>query len=469
MELTRKEALKLAVAGAGTAFAARAGTSAEETNGRGDSVITRDVAIIGGGATGTYSAIRLRDLGKSVIVVEANNRLGGHTHTYTDPATGGTVDLGVVVWHDLEIVRNFLARFDVPVAKASFDTPGMVTKYVDFRTGTEVTGYGPSDPSAGLAAYTAQLVKYPYLEQGYDLPDPVPADLLLRFGDFARKYGLDTAAVRLIFNLGQGLGDFLNQPTLYVMKIFGLDLIRNLSVGFIHAAGNDNSELYRKALVELQSDVLLRSQVIASDRDAYGYVKLRVRTPSGVKTIRAKKLLLTIPPKLANLSAFDLDRAERSLFAQFRNTGYYTGVLRESGLPDNYAVENVGADTPFNLPVLPGTYGISPTGLPGLHNIKYGSPSSMSVERVKADIVASLARIRTAGTLPTKTPEFAVFSGHVPFELTVSANAIKAGFYRDLYALQGRNHTFYTGATFHSHNSSLLWQFTEALLPRIAA
>jgi flavin-dependent amine oxidoreductase len=469
MELTRKEALKLAVAGAGTALAGRVGAAAEEAAHRGDSVITRDVAIIGGGASGTYSAIRLRDLGKSVIVVEADDRLGGHTHTYTDPATGGTVDLGVLVWHDLDIVRDFLARFDVPVAKASFESPGMVTKYVDFRTGKEVAGYAPGDPSAGLAAYTAQLAKYPYLEQGYDLPDPVPADLLLRFGDFARKYELDTAVVRLIFNLGQGLGDFLNQPTLYVMKIFGLDLIRNLSVGFIHAAGNDNSELYTKALEELGDDVLLRSHVVATDRDAHGYVKVRVATPTGARTIRAKKLLLTIPPKLRNLAAFDLDRTERSLFGQFVNTGYYTGVLRESGLPDNYAVENVGADTPYHLPVLPGTYGISPTGLPGLHNIKYGSPNSMSLEQVKADIVASLARIRAAGTLPTTPPEFAVFSGHDPFELTVPVQAIKAGFYRDLYALQGHNRTFYTGATFHSHNSSLLWQFTEALLPRIAA
>ena len=38
-----------------------------------------------------------------------------------------------------------------------------------------------------------------------------------------------------------------------------------------------------------------------------------------------------------------------------------------------------------------------------------------------------------------------------------------------LNALQGRNRTFYTGAAFHTHDSSLLWQFTEALLPRIAA
>lgn len=40
------------------------------------SVITRDVAILGGGASGSYAAVRLReDLGHSVVVVEAKSRL----------------------------------------------------------------------------------------------------------------------------------------------------------------------------------------------------------------------------------------------------------------------------------------------------------------------------------------------------------------------------------------------------------
>jgi len=36
-----------------------------------DDIITRDVCIIGGGSTGTYSAVRLsQDMGKSVVIVE---------------------------------------------------------------------------------------------------------------------------------------------------------------------------------------------------------------------------------------------------------------------------------------------------------------------------------------------------------------------------------------------------------------
>jgi len=39
-------------------------------------VIIRDVAVIGGGASGAYAAVRLKeDFGKSIVLVEKANRL----------------------------------------------------------------------------------------------------------------------------------------------------------------------------------------------------------------------------------------------------------------------------------------------------------------------------------------------------------------------------------------------------------
>lgn len=51
-------------------------------------IIERDVAIIGGGSAGTYAAVRLKDLGKSVIVIEKDVVLGGHTDTYGEYRRG---------------------------------------------------------------------------------------------------------------------------------------------------------------------------------------------------------------------------------------------------------------------------------------------------------------------------------------------------------------------------------------------
>ncbi|MCP2265801.1 FAD-dependent oxidoreductase [Promicromonospora thailandica] len=464
MNLSRKEMLRLIGAGAGAVALGSAASPAagSETGGRGD--IVRDVAVIGGGAAGTYAAIRLRELGQSVVVVERNGRLGGHTQTYTDPATGGTVDIGVVVWHDQPLVRQWFERFDIPLRKASF---GGETLYVDHRTGRAVPDYTPPNPAAALALYGEHLARFPYLEYGFELPDPVPTDLLLPFGEFVRRYDLD-AVVPTVFQFGQGLGDLLRQPTLYVMKNFGSDILRNLQIGFVSTSRRDNSELYRKARTELGDDVLLNSRVVSTDRDGARHATVRVDTPAGRRTIRARKVLVTIPPLLGNLDGFDLDGLERHLFGQFRNSAYYTGVLRDSGIPDSLQVRYIGLDTPHHLPELPGVYNIAPTGIPGLHNVKFGSPVALSERAVQAEIRASVRRLGEAGTLPATPPELATFASHTPFELTVSAEAVRAGFYRRLGSLQGRNRTFYSGAAFHTHDSSLIWQFTETLLPRIA-
>jgi len=53
-------------------------------------------------STGTYSAVRLsQDLGKTVVVVERTDSLGGHTETYIDPITGFLVDYGILAFHNL--------------------------------------------------------------------------------------------------------------------------------------------------------------------------------------------------------------------------------------------------------------------------------------------------------------------------------------------------------------------------------
>ena len=441
----------------------------EESAYSASSIIRRDVCIIGGGSTGTYAAIRLKDSGKSVVVVEAQDRLGGHTNTYTDPSTNETVDYGVVVFHNLDFVKNYFARFDIPLTIASFaPAPGEVTKYVDFRTGKEVAGYVPTDPSAAFAAYGAQLAKYPYVENGFNLPYPVPADLLLPFGDFVKKYNLQ-AAVNTLFTFAQGLGNLLDQLTLYVFKNFGFGILQDLQIGFLTTVRQDNSELYVKALAELGPSVLLNSHVLVTDRSSPSNVKVLVQTPSGPKLIVAKKLLLTIPPKLDNLVGFDLSANETSLFAQFRNSAYYTALIRHTSIPQNVDLANTGADTPYNIPALPGLYSIGPTRVPGLFDVKVGSAYALPDAQVKQLIIDTVLRLKTAGTLNTTTPDFAAYSSHTPFELTVPKEAIAGGFYARLYALQGQRHTWYTGAAFDTHDSSLLWQFTEGILPGLLA
>ena len=432
------------------------------------SVIRRDVCIIGGGSSGTYSAIRLHDSGKTVAVVESTDRMGGHTNTYIDPVTNVTVDIGVIVFHNITIVKDYFARFGIPLVAAPGNDALEVLSYVDYQTGKIIPSNSFKDPSTALAAYAMQVAKYPYLEEGFNLPQPVPTDLLLPFGEIVKKYALQDA-VQTIFRFAQGLGDLLAQPTLYVFKLFRPAALQDIQTGFLTTAHNDNSQLYRSARTVLGENVFLHSHVLATERNG-NHAKVLIQTPHGKKVIVAKKLVLAIPPKLENLAGFDLSAGEQELFAQFRNSAYYTGVLRHSGIPDNARLINVGLNASlYNLPQLPAVYSIYPTGLPGLLNVKFGSPYPLPDPEVKKQIFASIDRLGAAGfsNSSSAAAELATYAGHVPFELTVPAQAIADGFYEKLDGLQGERNTYYTGAAFHVHDSSLLWQFTEGLPPGI--
>jgi hypothetical protein len=206
-------------------------------------IINRDVAIIGGGSSGTHAAISLKDKGKSVIVIEAKGRLGGHTETYTDPATNKTFDYGVQVFHNISAVQRYMQRFDIPLTVLGPD--GTTTANYDYRTGKPVNITTPSQAElrAALASYGKFLAMYPKLNDGMFLPSPVPEDLVMPFGEFAKKYSIENA-VPIMNQYNPGLGDILTVPTIELVKVFGISLIEQFtsSGGLITTARHNNSE-----------------------------------------------------------------------------------------------------------------------------------------------------------------------------------------------------------------------------------
>lgn len=432
-----------------------------------ENAIYRDVAIIGGGSSGTYAAIRLRDQGKSVVVVEKEPRLGGDTNTYREPITNQTIDYGVVVFHNQNITKDYFRRLNVSYTTTSpFGSTGGETHYLDAQTGDPVN-FTPPDPEPGLKAYKAHLSNYSALEHGFFLPNPVPEDLLLPFGQFVAKYPAITDATYTIFNYGQGLGDFLSQPTLYVFKNFGLSVLRNIENGFLVVSSGNNHEIYDKAAEVLGPDVLLSSEVTYTPRRTSRGVTVLVSTPTGHKVIHAKKLLLAIPQKLEKLVAFAPDPKESALFAQFMNTGYYTSLVQNTCLPGNFSSSSASANgARYHLPQMPGIYGVASTKVDGIFDVKYGSPHSLPDSYVKSQILGYIRNLQENGfgDRDCGEPQFVAYRSHAPFELTVSPWQISGGFYRDLYDLQGHKGTWYTGAAFDTQDSSLLWRFTEEVV-----
>jgi len=471
MQVPRRSVLKIL-----SASAAALATSGLRASAHGSLVIERDVCILGGGSTGTFSALHLRDAGKTVVVLERKQRLGGHAETFRDPVTGRTIDYGVIVLHDLPVVRDYFARLGVPLVPAA--AGGGATATFDFRTGAPFTGAppapAPADVQQALAAYLAILKQlkatYYDLDSGFDLPLPVPPDLLLPFGDFVVKFGLQ-AMVNTAFQFGQGIGDLLGMPTVYAMKLVSAQVVTTVFANsFVHPP-DGIAALYDRAADQLGDDVLFNATIDRVDRHRGG-VTLHVTSGHARREIRCKQLLVTVPPTLDNLRVLELDALESATFARLRPNFYWAIVARLSGVPAGVSLANAGADTLYHLPPLPGIYGAQATQVPGVWDIKYGSTRWLPDAEVKRRVIADIQRLHDPATFssPPRVDDILVFSAHAPFELHVTAEEIAAGFYTTLGSLQGRNHTFYNGAAFDTHDSSLLWQFTKNhVLPLVLA
>ena len=347
----------------------------------------------------------------------------------------------------VSVAEDYFDLLGIPLGPFQFNP--VTRTYYDFKTGQAVV---PPPPSPGLGGYAAQLANYPSLEYSWDLPNPIPADLLLPFKDFLAKYNIQDEAYTVYFS-GQGFANILNQLTVNVFKMVGMSFIRSITGQAFQPASGNNAEIYDKALPLLGPDALLSSTVIATKRPSdHSGIKLVVKTGNNkLRLIKAKKLLITAPPLLSNLLPFDLDANEKSLFAQWSHTNYFVMLVSNTGLPSGFQYANaVASNATLNIPSLPAAYQITETRAPGLFYVWYGSPVAITEAAVKADVVATIKRVRPSTA--TATPSFVKFESHSPFKLVVSKEAIVGGFYQKLKACKS---LFF----FVSSNPSLLCYF----------
>lgn len=456
-------------------------------------VVQRDVCVIGGGASGVHAAVSLMDRNKTVMVVERRDRLGGNTLTYIDPDTGIPIDVGVVVFQALPAVLRFFDKFSVPLINTTavaLNAPGQpanlsvpaplyqtLQTYTDLRDGSETTiAEDHAAVGEALAGLAAAMAKYAYILDGFEaLPDSVPEDLTMPFGDFMAKYNL-TAAIPIVFRVAQGLGSLLQLPTLYVIKYFNFGDVAALSSGYLMQAQGNNSLLYTRATEYLGAhNVLFESTVISANRQrtASGRPELLVSTPDGARLLSCGQIVLTIPPTLANLDGWDLTREEHAVFSQFQGaTGYWTGLVKGVGLNQTVAYQNAAQGTPFHLPVLPALYNVAAVGVADdVWWIKLGADTSTLPDaQVRAYVVREVQTLQAAHNVPVTEPEWLIFDSHTPFMMHAGPEAIKAGFYKKLTALQGGlgGTMFYSGAAFHTHYSGYLWRYNEdVLIPKM--
>jgi hypothetical protein len=465
MRVRRRDVLKVATSSAAAVAAAK--LSGKNAWASAPTKIVRDVVVLGGGSAGTYTAVRLRNLGKSVVVLEKESRLGGHAQTVD--VNGVPISIGVQVFEGLSpLVTGYAAQLNVPLVTVPLGG-GPPNVNVDFRTGSPVN-IPPTDPVAlgtALGTYLQVLqTQFPYLDSGFNLPNPVPPDLLAPFGDFVTKYGLEPLAATG-FEFSEGVGDYFGDPAIYVMKNFSLAVCSAIATSTFVTPPLGAASLYDNAAAFLGADAIVNATIIAVIRGPNG-VEVLAETPHGPVCIQAGKVVVAFPPTLLNLAPLLPDPLELSLFSRFKSNYYATSLVQVSGLPPFTPINNASASTRDNLPVFPGLYGLQPTQLEGYYVALYGNTSWLPDDFVKADITAGIKRL--SGMFPgSQFGGFTAFSSHAPFEMMVSAKDIAAGFYTKVNALQGHNRTYYTSAAFQTNDSSQIWRFTEELLPQIAS
>lgn len=444
--------------------------------------ITRDVVIIGGGASGVYAATQLQGLGKSFAVIEQNSQFGGHTQTYTLPGTEVTIDLGVQAYTSIPsdsytLQEQFFATWNISVVFGHIsETSLSAPQFMDFRTFTTLDNF---TFDSDLSSYTSIASQYGYLSSQTQTPVPIPEDLTLPFGDFVTKHSLQSSVFN-IFSNTEGLGNILSQPSYNVLRELGPGYLYSLSSsspGVILTAAGNNQELYLRAQAAFGADALVSSTVVHASRGASG-VTLIVQTPTGQKQIKASKLLVTMPPTLPNLLPLGLDNQESTVFEKFTPTGFYGAIINVTGLPTGISYQNAGFNTQYNLPVLPGVYEMSSLayrGLDDLYLVTYGSDvSNLSANTVQEAIVDTAKGVlkavlgaSAAAKLPA--PKVLSFADHYPFNLHVSGQNLEAGFYNNLASLQGHLSTWYSGGAFFGYSSSDLWAATDGLVTTMLA
>ncbi|KAL1878255.1 hypothetical protein Daus18300_002173 [Diaporthe australafricana] len=440
--------------------------AAAECTGRSEiETITTDVLVVGGGSSGTYAAVQLHDLNKTVAVVERTGKLGGHADSYYGP-NGSVYNVGVQIFYDIPVVTDYFNRHGVPL----FTTPTNATSSTinaDFSLGVAAPAANVSTTELGIAIqrYAEYLAaNFSTVYPGYYLPDPVPEDLYMPWGDFMSKYNL--GAIANLINTYIQPAEAWKEPALFPLKLLSLDPLQGITSGF--KVTRDVNDIYGSAASILGNSVLYNSTVTNLRRSDSG-VEAVVQTPSGVQRIVAKKLLVTTPPVTENFEGWDLVDEETELFNKFITQQYYAGVIRHTGLPQA-TLQNVDFTAPFNIPVLPALFNVVPTGFQDNTSvIYYTAHERIEPEAAKADTVATLERLAAGGVIGESETEFLALYDHPNVRMYVDAEEVRDGFYSRLYALQGQRNTYWTGAAWVTQASSPIWDFTKSVVLDLVA
>jgi len=423
---------------------------------------TRRVLVVGAGPAGLSAAMHLRRRGYNhVTVLEKTDKVGGKCHSLVHE--GIPYDLGAnLTTPRYEYIRPLAERLGLTLAAlperrvvslgpdqapAGRDLTalqrlfirGATQVYIAARatTGIDGDGYGGLGPlvrepfSVWLARHGLtpfrEIFANLFIAYGYGVMDDLPAAYALKFFDPVHIH----TAVSVIF------GD-----NVHTTRVF--------AEGF--------QELWVRVVRQWDIDVRTSATIGSIRRGADG-IAARWTDERGAHDERFDALILACPLD-ASLEWLDATDTEHRLFSHIEYYDYYVTAAILRGIPDVSTFVY-----PFSMQFTPGWPTVFYPPVPGdPHDVfmfySYGDRET-TVDQVRANLKSIVERPEFGG----KVAEF-LTTKHWRYFPHVSSEAMKAGFYDDLEALQGTNRTFYAGEVLSFTLVELVARYSKHLVER---
>jgi predicted NAD/FAD-dependent oxidoreductase len=421
----------------------------------------RRVCVIGAGAAGLSAAAELVALGHAVVVLEKEDHVGGKCRSlvYNDVPYDLGANLTTPRYTALRplaeslglTLRELSERRIVNVSQRHFPslTEASLFERLALRGGASL--YELSRGVTGI-----DRVGYAGLGKGLGRP----------FGDWLRDHGLGRfAPVFANLFIAYGYGVMEDLPAAYALKFFdpvhmhtAIDVVLGNEVNETRTFTEGFQELWVRLVEQRGLDVRLGVAVQSVDRSPQG-VEVRWDADGEVVTERFDDLVVACPLDAA-LAFLDASTEEQRLFSKIRYNDYFVtaAVVRDAPEVSTFV-------QPYAVEYTPGQPTIFYSPIPELDDdlfffYAYGDGAT-TVDEVQANIRALLDGPKFQAHI-----ERIVATHHWRYFPHVTCEDMRAGFYEDVEALQGRWNTWYVGELLSFTLVELVHRYSRDLVER---
>jgi hypothetical protein len=385
--------------------------------------LNRRIAIIGAGAAGLTAAETLRRKGyRNVTVLERSNRVGGKCRTVTIHGHNYELGAGVVAEDNREVLR-LAADFNVPIKRIAFAKSSVL----DGETGELL----PKRSWLENLKLLKELLVYRWLTWKYRrIAQPglehVPPELTASFSDLISQYSLQRLARELnLFFTGFGYDYFERVPAAYVLKYYRWSTLKSFLTKKIYRFPQGIQHLW--TAVSDAQNVELNTEIIKICRDK----GIQITTTSA--TYEFDELIIAAPVRDA-LQYLDAQPDEQTLFSKIKYVDYCTIACSVIGLPigDGYIPSNFTLDR-AGQPVY-WHHRHRDKNIYTFYALNDGASDDRLIANVKNLIDKIGGQLQTVHSLT-----------HWQYFPHVNGDTMRSGWFDQVAALQGQNHTYYVG------------------------